>query len=771
MNLLDLFVKLGVDDSEVDEKFDTTRGKAESLASKLQGGLATAAKVGAAAITATAGAVTALTKKALDSYGEYEQLVGGVETLFKTSADVVQQYADNAYKTAGMSANEYMTTVTAFSASLLQSMGNDTDAAAEKANLAITDMSDNANKMGSSMESIQNAYSGFAKQNYTMLDNLKLGYGGTQAEMQRLLNDANALNAAQGNYTNYSIDSYADIVDAIHTVQTEMGITGTTALEASTTIQGSVNSLKSAWRNLVTGIADENADLGELVGNVVDSAATAAGNIVPRIEQILTGMGTAITKITPVLSEQLPQMISSVLPTLLSSAISLAEGILNGVVAALPSLLQTAVDALPQLAGAALSIISNLANALVESAPLIFDSGMDLLSQLTSGIESGLPDMLERLPAIITGFIDFCAENFPKIIDQGYDLLIALMDGIISAIPTLLLSLPQIIEAIVNYLVSVWPTMIKKGAELLGHFIAGIIGAIGEIKDKLPEVVTAVVDTIGEGWADLKELGSRFLEGLWEGISDKIGWLKGKVSGVVDKIKGWFTDKDGFDTHSPSKWFESIGEYMMQGLSLGMENSKGQIMDTVDSLIDEVKTRFNDLADTFTLRQDISDLEYQIWEARDGDKSTETEKYAKKLQLLEKQEQDQKSIVEAAAAAYEKVIEQYGESSKESYEYQKTLLQEQLQYQKLLNSINEVKEARNSFYKTAEGRIDFAQSIAAKTSAAAVNAISSMSGTQNISLAANLTLENGAKVASWLLPSLVKSAAAAGTPITNPQTA
>ena len=292
MNLLDLFVKISVDTSEVDKNIGDTKEKALSFGDVLKANIAGQAIV--AGVKAVAGAVKNIGEAAIQSYGEYEQLVGGVETLFKSSADTVMQYAANAYQTAGMSANEYMTTVTAFSASLLQSMGGDTDAAAEKANLAITDMSDNANKMGTDMQSIQNAYQGFAKQNYTMLDNLKLGYGGTKEEMQRLLDDANALNAAQGNYTNYTIDSYADIVDAIHTVQTEMGITGTTQLEASTTIQGSIASMKAAYENFITGLGDENADMAELITNLLGSTVTVAENLLPVIERILENIGVVV---------------------------------------------------------------------------------------------------------------------------------------------------------------------------------------------------------------------------------------------------------------------------------------------------------------------------------------------------------------------------------------------------------------------------------------------------------------------------------------------
>ncbi len=272
--------------------------KLKSVASGAVNGLKTAFVSVTAAVTATSAAVGVFAKQALNAYGDYEQLTGGVETLFKDSADIVMNYANNAYKTVGLSANEYMETVTGFSASLLQSLGGDTEKAAHVADQAITDMADNANKMGTAMESIQYAYQGFAKQNYMMLDNLKLGYGGTKEEMQRLLADAEKLSGQK-----FDLSSYADIVEAIHVVQTEMGITGTTAKEAASTIQGSVAAAQSAWANLVTGIADENADLDALIDNFINSAATAADNIIPRITQILTGMGQAIQQMSPILSE------------------------------------------------------------------------------------------------------------------------------------------------------------------------------------------------------------------------------------------------------------------------------------------------------------------------------------------------------------------------------------------------------------------------------------------------------------------------------------
>lgn len=375
MNLLDLFVKISVDTSEVDKNLGDTKEKALSFGDVLKANIAGQAIV--AGVKAVAGAVKNIGEAAIQSYGEYEQLVGGVETLFKSSADTVMQYAANAYQTAGMSANEYMTTVTAFSASLLQSMGNDTDSAAEKANLAITDMSDNANKMGTDMQSIQNAYQGFAKQNYTMLDNLKLGYGGTKEEMQRLLDDANALNAAQGNYTNYTISSYADIVDAIHTVQTEMGITGTTQLEASTTIQGSIASMKAAYDNFITGLGDENADMAELTTNLLGSTVTVAENLLPVVEKILENIGVVVQEKGPEMIEKFVGYAVEKLPQVIELGMKMVLAIVSGL-----------ADNLPQIVRSVLDMMATIVKTFVSSLPDIVDVGKQIVKGLWEGIKA-----------------------------------------------------------------------------------------------------------------------------------------------------------------------------------------------------------------------------------------------------------------------------------------------------------------------------------------------------------------------------------------------
>lgn len=346
-------------------------------------------------IKAVASGIKSLISGAIEGYGEYEQLVGGVETLFGSSADTVIKNAETAYQTAGLSANAYMETVTSFSASLLQSMGNDTKAAAKKADQALTDMSDNANKMGTDMQSIQNAYQGFAKQNYTMLDNLKLGYGGTKEEMQRLIDDANALNAAQGNYTNYSIESYADIVDAIHTVQTEMGITGTTALEASTTIEGSIGAMKAAYQNFVTGLGDQNADIGALTEELIQTAGTVAENVLPVIENVVKNIAETVKKQGPDMITKFVAYATEKLPEVLKLGIQLIVSLVKGLAQNLPELLR-----------GTLALVDTIISAFLDSLPDIIEVGKDIVRGLWEGIKAMASWIGEKVSGFVGGLVD-----------------------------------------------------------------------------------------------------------------------------------------------------------------------------------------------------------------------------------------------------------------------------------------------------------------------------------------------------------------------------
>lgn len=459
MDVFDLFAKISLDTSEYEKGLKNAKssasgltglfGKVGSAASTVGKGIfnvaTNVAKVSVVATAAGATAISALTGLAISSYADYEQLVGGVETLYKTSADKVQQYAADAYKTAGLSANEYMNTATTFAASLVSSLGGDTEQAAELANTAISDMSDNSNKMGTAMSSIQDAYNGFAKQNYTMLDNLKLGYGGTKTEMQRLLDDANKLNAAQGNYTNYTINSYADVVSAIHDVQNAMGITGTTSKEASTTIQGSVNATKSAWSNLVTGIADDNANFGQLISNFVDSATTAASNIIPRIEVALNGVAKLIESLVPPIMAELPSLIETVLPQLAQSAVNIVQTLVTGISANEAQLIDSAIQIitvlgngiyqmLPTVAQSALQIILTLVSKLNENLPQMLDTAGQMLIAFVEGVSEHLPDIMLAAASIVETLLTYFIEHLPDIVEGAMQMGDAVIDGIIDSI-------------------------------------------------------------------------------------------------------------------------------------------------------------------------------------------------------------------------------------------------------------------------------------------------------------------------------------------------
>lgn len=386
MNLFELFIKIGVDDQASRQLAD--------ISGKLGNGLKTAAKVGVAAVGAAVTGIAALTTAAVKNYAQYEQLVGGVETLFKDSADTVLKYAEGAYASAGLSANQYMETVTSFSASLLQSLGGDTEAAAEKANVAITDMADNAAKMGSSIETLQTAYAGFARGQFMLLDNLKLGYGGTQEEMQRLLEDAQAISGIE-----YDISSYADIVDALHVIQTEMGITGTTAREASTTIQGSLSMVKSAWANLTVAIADENSDIKGNVDDFASSVGTFFDNILPRVETSMDGVLQFVEAIIPKIMEQIPTLVSNFLPKLITSGVNILKSLATGIKNNAKIIVSAGKDAV-------LALIDGLPDLL----PDVIDAGIELLS----GVVEAIPEVAIKV-----------AQNIPKIVDSVVNGLVA----------------------------------------------------------------------------------------------------------------------------------------------------------------------------------------------------------------------------------------------------------------------------------------------------------------------------------------------------------
>lgn len=565
LNLFDLFARIILDTSDYDDNLDEASRNTESFAEKMKNGLSTAAKVGAAALTAAATGVAALTKSSIDQYAEYEQLVGGVDTLFKEASDTVQQYASNAYKTAGVSANTYMEQATAFSASLIQSLGGDTQVAAEYANQAIMDMSDNANKMGTDIESIQQTYQSLMRGNYAMLDNLKLGYGGTKSELERLVADAEEL-------TGQALDpsKFSDVITAIHAVQENMGITGTTAKEAATTIEGSVGMMRAAWDNLLVGIANDNGDLGSLTYEFADTVETALSNILPRVKIILGGIGQVIADMGTIIAQTLPEMISTVLPSLISAGAQLLVGLVAGI-----------ISALPQLAASVPEIVSALYTSIVSAGPQLATAGTQLLSMFTSGIETGIPDLISRLPQIIEGILNFIAENLPSILDMGVQILTSLQDGIINSISSLVSSLPQVISAITGFIADNLPAIVNAGISVLVNLASGIVSAIPQLVAVLPQIISAIVNGVGNLMGSIVDIGENIVQGIWEGIQNMATWIKNKVtgffSGIVDGVKGLL------GIHSPSTVFADMGKNMALGLGGGWDNEYSHIRRDIEN--------------------------------------------------------------------------------------------------------------------------------------------------------------------------------------------
>lgn len=612
MNLFELFVKIGADTTEANKGIDEVGQKTSGLGEKLKSGLATAGKVAVAGVAAGATAIGALGTKAVAAYADYEQLVGGVETLFKDSQDQVMDYANNAYKTAGLSANEYMETVTSFSASLLQSLDGDTSAAADKANLAITDMSDNANKMGTDMTSIQNAYQGFAKANYTMLDNLKLGYGGTQAEMERLLADAEKISGIK-----YDISSYADIVDAIHVVQTEMGITGTTAEEAASTIQGSFGMMKSAWQNLVTGMADPDQDLGVLVGNFTDSVVIAGNNLIPRIQELLPRIVEATTFLIGTVSEQLPAILGTVLPSLVEGATNLVTGlmaslpsvlsvladvaptVINTLVPALiellPQITQTGIDvivslaqgiadALPQLIPAATDAIIEIVEVLTSPENLgnLIDAALAIILALVDGLVDATPKLIAAVPDVISNLVTAIIANMPKILEAGVEITMALADGLIKALPELIAAIPNLILGIVQGIIDNLPEIIMAGPKIIAALATGLIEAIPDIVMVIPQLIRSIVDTfLSFDWGSI---GKNIVDGIKNGFVNMWNSFKQTVenvfTGLVDGVKSFL------GIASPSKVFAGIGGYMAEGLGQGFDKEFSNVKRGIQSQLD-----------------------------------------------------------------------------------------------------------------------------------------------------------------------------------------
>ncbi|WP_394877779.1 phage tail protein [Clostridium paraputrificum] len=623
----------------------------KSLSSKIGSMAKTSATAVAGMVAAATTAVATLAGLSVKQYAEYEQLTGGVETLFKNSSDKVKEYANNAYKAAGMSANEYMNTITGFAASLLQGLGGDTEKAAKIGNMAVEDMADNANKMGTSIELIQNAYQGFAKQNYTMLDNLKLGFGGTKEEMQRLLQEASKISGIK-----YDISNFSDIIEAIHAIQNEMGITGTTAKEAASTIEGSLSMTKSAWNNLLTGMADDNADFDKLVDNLVNSVGTLGENLLPRIEIAINGIGKLIDKLLPSIINKIPELISSILPGMVQAGINVTSSLVNGIVESLPMLLEIGLQALttlgkgiaknlPTLIPTIVNLMVSMCDMIIENLPLIVDVAIDIILALVQGLVSALPTLIAEVPRIINSFANAIYNALPQILMAGVQIIGMLIKGLIQSIPTLVANIPQIIMAIVNvFTLMNWASIGKNLINGIGNGIKSMVSNIGTIakftaesvvngiktiftsggsigRNLISWVANGISSSVGNlvqaaknvaisaiqglknilSWDNAASIGKNLIQGLWNGISNMGGWIMDKIGGFASNIIGGI--KDIFGIHSPSRVMRDlIGTNIVKGIGVGIDIETPNLEKDIDENMKDLLAKMKGTVDFETAR-------------------------------------------------------------------------------------------------------------------------------------------------------------------------
>lgn len=556
---------------------------------------------------------------ALTEGAALEQSIGGIETLFKDSADKVKQNAAEAYRTAGMSANQYMEITTSFSASLLQGLGGDTAKAADIANMALTDMSDNANKMGTDMELIQNAYQGFARGSYVMLDNLKLGYGGTQAEMERLLKDAQELTGIK-----YDINNLSDVYSAIHVIQGELGITGTTAKEAASTLSGSFASMKSAFQN-VLGEITLGMDIGPSLNALATTVTTfLADNLLPAIWNILSALPGALVTSVQSLGPQLLTAIMGLFnqigsglasgEQILSTVNSMITQIKVGIQTQLPTMLQSGADILmnivngilqnlPSLIMGAGQIVSNLIDTIWGAYPILIQEGGNLLMNLASGIINNLPQIINAGTQAVSSMVGAIAKNLPKIWQSGVQLLLNLVNGIINNLPEIVSAGAQAVSKLVASIAQHLPQILQSGITLIGQLAAGLIRAIPNLVSKIPQIITSIKNAFLD--IDWMLIGKNIISGIANGLANAGGALWDAVKDVL----GGFKDKvlSFFGIKSPSRWGIYVGEMIDAGLANGISDNENAIAKAVRSIQDTVSGPFtSDVA--YSIRQTGSSM-------------------------------------------------------------------------------------------------------------------------------------------------------------------
>ena len=569
-----------------------------------------------------------LGKQAVGNYAEFEQLEGGVKKLFGDDYQKVIDNANNGFATAGMNANDYMNTVTSFSASLISGLNGDTSKAAQIADTAIKDMSDNANTFGTDIESLQNAYQGFAKGNFTMLDNLKLGYGGTQSEMARLINESGVL----GDSMEVTAQTVKDVpfdqmILAINKTQERMGIMGTTAKEASVTIEGSTNAMKSAWGNMITGIAS-GSDLTPLIDNFIDSLLTLGNNLIPIVKNVISGLGhladgllskvvpELIEKIPPIINQMLPILISSVktalqaiikvLPTIIDAISQLIPEIIGALLEVLPDIVDVGIEAivslidginkaLPKLIKMLPTVIQKTVDVLVKNLPLVIDAGIELIMALIDGIVDALPDLIDKMPEMIDKLINAISKNLPKIIEAGVTLIVKIAEGIIKALPQLLSKVPQVMNSLINGLIAYYGNLFEIGKNLLMKMINGIGSMMGNLASKTSEIISNILDKLKQLPGQVWDIGTNLVKGLWNGISNAKNWvldkIKGFGKGILDGLKSFF------GINSPSTLMrDQVGKFLAEGVGEGFTDEMRSVAKDMQNSIPtdfDVSTNIN----------------------------------------------------------------------------------------------------------------------------------------------------------------------------------
>lgn len=561
---------------------DTAWNAISSMSGKAVGALKGVATVGLAGVGTAVAALAGVGKSALDAYATYEQAVGGVDTLFKDASGTVQKYAAEAYRTAGVSANEYMTQVTSFSASLISSLGGDTAKAAELGNTAMIDMSDNANKMGTDIEAIQQTYQSLARGNYAMLDNLKLGYGGTKSEMERLIQDANKVKQANGEMGDLSIDKFSDVVQAIHIMQQQMGISGTTAKEAATTIEGSVGMMKAAWQNWLAELGKNNADINGLTKQLVDSVGTVIQNVGPRIAQIITGITAALPQLFSSLGSTLPALVMQILPPVLGALGQLGTMLLTSattwITTRLPQLLAQfqswVTSSLPSFLQTGLTMITNLLQGIVQALPQIASTAVTVLTTLLDGLSAQLPQLIPIGINAVLNLVQGILNNLPQIIDSGLKLILGLAQGLINALPDLVGKVPILIGQLVGGIINRLPQILQAGVQLLGALANGFISSVPRLIGSIPGMVGQIMH--GFTSVNWGSVGLNIITGIATGIAGAAGRLVTAAVNAATNALNWVKRKLGI--HSPSRVFrDQVGEMIGEGMAVGIDESASKV--------------------------------------------------------------------------------------------------------------------------------------------------------------------------------------------------